>query len=226
MKKLIVCILTLSMLLSSLGMIAFANNEVIGYSSARVEAQSLDGVADILDYDATDVKQAYKITQAAGIVKLAEIVNGTDEVEANKLTGVTVYLAGDINMGLVSNYAPIGVDETKCFSGTFDGQGHVIDNLKVNSAVQNAGLFGCIVGGTVKNLVIGSGCRFVSVFAGEDRFAAFVGLTNGDVTIDNCYNLASVTGSKLIAGFVGRVNTTGTLTIRNSTNAGAISGLI
>lgn len=225
MKKLIVCILTLSMLLSSLGMIAFANNEVIGYSSARVEAQSLDGVADILDYDATDVKQAYKITQAAGIVKLAEIVNGTDEVEANKLTGVTVYLAGDINMGLVSNYAPIGLDEAKCFSGTFDGQGHVIDNLKVNSAVQNAGLFGCIVGGTVKNLVIGSGCRFVSIFSGEDRFAAFVGLTNGNVTIDNCYNLASVTGSKLIAGFVGRMNTTGTLTIRNSTNAGAISGL-
>ncbi len=235
MKKLIVCILAFSLLFSTLAMAAFADAgageeiDVIGYSSKRVEPVDLNGMTDILNYDPENPAAAYKITQAAGVVKLGEIVNGTDEVPGNKLTGVTIYLAGDINMGLVSNYAPIGIDTTTCFSGTFDGQGHVIDNLKVNTTAQNAGLFGCIVGGTVKNLVLGSGCSFASKFNGEDRLAAIVGLTDAAILIDNCYNMASVSGTKLIAGFVGRVNSNGNETnvtvIKNSTNAGAISGL-
>ncbi len=230
MKKILATILALILVLSTASIGVFADDTVIGYSSARVDAADLSLVADILDYDAANPAAAYKITQAAGLVKLAEIVNGKDDVAGVTLADVTIYLAGDINMGLVSAYAPIGVDKAAAhFEGTFDGQGHVIDNLKLTSTQQNAGLFGSIQNATIKNLVIGSGCRFVSNYSGEDRFAAIAGQVDGACLIDNCYNMANVVGNKLIGGFAGRVDSNGNegnvLTIKNSTNAGDISGL-
>ena len=48
---------------------------------------------------------------------------------------------------------PIG-NVTHYFLGTFDGQGHVITNLAMNSTLETLGLFGYSKGIIVKNLVL------------------------------------------------------------------------
>ena len=112
-------------------------------------------------------------------------------------------------------WVPIGKDKTTIYTGTFDGNGYAIDNMKLEAA-GSIGLFGCAGGGTVvSNLGIGSGSTVVSTGTREDGTAALIGAIEtpeGDdgsepqVTIKGCYNRASVTGSGYTGAFVGRDN--------------------
>lgn len=225
MKRVTAMLLSLFLVVSLTGIPALAGeNEVVGYSSARVEPVDLTGVPDLLTWTAEAPAASYQITNAAGLVKLAQLVNEGSATFA----GVTVYLASDINMELVSAYAPIGLDDTNAyFAGTFDGQGHVIENLKATTAVQNSGLFGAVKDATIRNLVIGEHSSFLSKFTAEDRVGAVVGLTQGNVVIDNVYNMASVQGMMLIGGIVGRINSgaPSKTVIRNCTNTGSVQGM-
>lgn len=60
-------------------------------------------------------------------------------------SGITVYLDSDLDFtpDLSSNFEPIGINSTFYFTGTFDGQGHVIRNLNISSSsLHYVGLFG------------------------------------------------------------------------------------
>ena len=112
-----------------------------GYSAARVEKIDTSKMTDINDYETYPSKTEYKIADAKGLKKVAELVNeGT-----TKFAGVTLYLANNIDLGYAGSTAansdrwtPIGISETdKYFSGTFDGQGHTINRLFVRMSVGN-----------------------------------------------------------------------------------------
>ncbi len=54
---------------------------------------------------------------------------------------------------------PIGSNSTR-FIGTFDGLGHTISNLTINSSEQSfMGLFGVTQGATLRNMGVG-GCGY------------------------------------------------------------------
>ena len=79
------------------------------------------------------------------------------------------------------------------FNGTFDGQGHTISGVMVNSTAEQQGLFGTIgTAATVKNLVIAN-----SYISGGNNTGAVVGATDGtseDASlIENCHVMESVT---------------------------------
>ena len=74
--------------------------------------------------------------------------------------GKTVNLTADIDLSKI-DWMPIGgtdsvIDATKTFKGTFDGNGHVISNLTINTDATEtsfyAGLFASTVGATIKNV--------------------------------------------------------------------------
>lgn len=91
---------------------------------------------------------------------------------------------------------PIGnVMEGFCFAGTYDGRGHFIENLNIETS-GDAALFNCI-SGTICNLGIESGNI-------EGDFAAgFVSHTVGtSALIYNCYNKATVYGKYRAGGIV------------------------
>ncbi|MBQ7347224.1 MAG: hypothetical protein IJW55_04645 [Clostridia bacterium] len=222
MKKLLVALLTLSLVLA-LAVPAFAEEtNVVGYSADRIEKiTDWSEIPDIIKYDDYMVNpEAYKVLDADGLMKLSNIVNTGDPLE-----GVTIYLAYDINME-GKEFVSIGKTGSLAFKGTLDGQGHVIDNLKTmpfgDSGVIVAGLIGQGTGATVKNVILGSGCEITSTVDADSRIGGIIGNSNG-CTVDNCYVLATVNGSRYTGGVVGFINTTTEDVIQNCTFAGSTS---
>ncbi len=231
MKKIIALVLTLAMTLT-LAIAAFtvgaAGDDTVGYSPDRVEkVTDWSKIYNITKYDELEENPtAYKILNADGLIKLSEIVNSGDG-----LYGVTVYLAYDIDMtGKVMD--PIGRVGGVPFKGTFDGQGHVIDNLKLRaykdanqtSGATYGGLFGAAFkDASFKNIVLGSGCEISNDDPAFDaRTGGIVGNSNG-VTIDNCMVAATVKGGRWTGGIVGFINTDNVDLIQNCTFTGATS---
>ena len=90
-----------------------------------------------------------------------ELCDFSDSVNSGtNYQGIRVVLENDIDLGEVGFYFhPIGVyDGGNYFFGIFDGQGHTIRNIVIDSKKGDAnnGLFG-VLGGTVCNLVIENG---------------------------------------------------------------------
>ena len=231
--------------------------EVIGYNPAAVGTKKdLSNVLPICTYmDAPDETTEFKISTPEDLAYFATVVNA-----GVNFKDCTIYLENDINMNGVTmkpigsstsmTYTDSSIDEWKlekiyAFSGTFDGQGYVIDNLKIDVSFTDeesasnkftaVGLFGILRSATVKNVVLGSGCSFSSTGKMKAYVGAIVGLlyrldggTNvTNCTIENCYSAATVTGPNSVGGIVGLVESNNNIVaghyIRNCTNAGAIS---
>lgn len=106
---------------------------------------------------------------------------------ASTYADYTVTLTADINL---KDYfwTPIAG-----FNGTFDGQGHTISGVMINSTADNQGLFGVFgKSAKVRNLVIAN-----SYISGGNNTGAVVGATDGtseDASlIENCHVMESVT---------------------------------
>jgi len=127
----------------------------------------------------------------------------------------------DINLNSKS-WTPINAstdDAATNYNYYYDGGGHTISNLYINTSSSHAGVFGNIKNGYVKNLGIESGSVTMT---GNERGAAIVGQTGSSVTISNCYNKASVTTPRLAGGIVG-FTYPGTTTVSNCYNMGTIT---
>jgi hypothetical protein len=83
------------------------------------------------------------------------------------------------------------------FTGAFEGNGHVISNLTLESQGRCAGLFGGLRGGQVKNL----GVVDVNIAALDGPVGALVGHNSGTVT--GCYSTGVVSGDSYVGGLVG-----------------------
>ena len=119
----------------------------------------------------------------------------------NSALGGYYVLTSDIDLSSQS-FTPIGTLSSQ-FTGTFDGNGHVIANLTLTGNGNYQGLFG-VAYGTVKNL----GVTNVNVSGGA-CVGGLVGLNYG--SIDNCYATGTINASgNYIGGLVG--NAMGTFT--------------
>ncbi|MFR6426458.1 MAG: GLUG motif-containing protein [Oscillospiraceae bacterium] len=119
--------------------------------------------------------------------------------------GVTLYLAGDI--ALTGTWTPVGSTATYVgdfFAGTFDGCGHTISGLNVQSSTANQGLFAAINQATIRNLNV-SGTVNSST---RDYVGGIVGKVQAG-TIENCSFSGSVSSSKskaYVGGIAGGLN--------------------
>ena len=93
----------------------------------------------------------YEINDAQDLVDLATYVNG-----GNNASGKTFKQTADITLS--GNFEPIGSQPNSYnptpFSGIYDGQGHAITGLTVNTFSPYAGLFGKLQGGSVRNVTM------------------------------------------------------------------------
>ena len=143
-------------------------------------------------------------------------------------TGDVITLTADIDLS-GKNWVPIGNDwdSGKRFQGTFDGGGHTISNLTINTnTVYYLGVFGCVERGTVKNLVLANSTITSSPTSSTntDYVGGIVGYNLGG-TIENCWVLPTVTiqGEDHVGGIVGYSGTSGNdkAYIKNCYNFGA-----
>ncbi len=193
--------------------------------SDAIEISTADELAKIGAEDGYPLSGSYKLTADIDLHGSAE----------NPWTPIGSY---DIFDDDDYNYTP--------FTGTFDGDGHTISGLYINSSNhENYGLFGYVnTNGTVKNLTVSgsvtatnnlsnaggvvgenlgtvTNCCYTGSVSGSNHVGGVVGENLGTVT--NCYNTGSVSGSSSVGGVVGHTSTSGSR-ISNCYNTGSVSG--
>lgn len=108
------------------------------------------------------------------------------------------------------------------FSGVFDGNGKKLTNLYVYSVNNYVGLFGVIDGGTVRNLVIETGC-----VSGKQFVGGIAGAVYGKGTITDGINGAMVYASSShsggIAGYVAGTSVSSRASVVRCINMGGVS---
>ena len=93
-----------------------------------------------------------------------EFINFANDVNNGKTyKGTTVELLNDIDLNGQS-FQPIGKYYTKYFEGVFNGNGHVIKNVKYKAGSNEkfSGLFGYVNSGTISNVLVDNSCGFDS----------------------------------------------------------------
>lgn len=120
------------------------------------------------------------------------------------------------------------------FYGIFDGGGHEITGLYINTPnAEFVGLFGHVREGTIKNIgVVGyvSGSYYVGGVVG-----GIIAYTQGTAAVENCYSIGEVSGTEFVGGVVGlsgrpmtdnEYDALGTTTVKNCYNEAKVSGAI
>ena len=161
-----------------------------------LQAQTIwDGTAGTEWYNETSTE--FEISTAEQLAGLAELVNN-----GNDFSGKTILLTADIVLNDTSDWenwensapnntwTPIGNSSNE-FSGSFDGQGHTVSGVYINSENKYQGLFGHNKG-TIKNIVVTE-----SYIKGEYSVGGVCGLNNTlRGTISNCYNSGLLVATK------------------------------
>ena len=152
----------------------------------------------------------YDVSTPVQLQQISELVNDGNY-------DIKVRLTADIDLSSIRNFPPIGKlcwpqGPSLHFGGIFDGQGHVIYNLNIDSDDPGAetGLFGRLDGATVKNLGIVN-ATFKNSFA--LRAGILAGCCAGQSAVTNCFT-------------AGEINMEGCICRFNATNGDGLCGLI
>ncbi len=165
----------------------------------------------------------------SGTVKDPYIINSTDDFlkicEGSFYWDKHLILNADVDMdGFVYTRSLIGFNETEYFSGSFDGNGHIIRNLTFYTASftnSHIGLFGYISeSGEVRNLNL----QNVSISSYERYIGGLVSYNLGNIT--NCSAQVTITGFSYnyVGGLIGFNSATGS--VNNCSSSGQVSGYI
>ncbi len=113
-----------------------------------------------------DDQGIYQINTVDDLVAFADLVNSGEDA-------AYAVLNADLDMDGVEYY-PIGTEDVP-YTGTFDGQGHVLKSLTING-LKYVGVFGAVGGGAcIKNLIVDEN----SSITAERLAAGIVGGTIG-----------------------------------------------
>jgi lysophospholipase L1-like esterase len=127
-------------------------------------------------------------------------------------------LTADIT--LTKDWTPMA---TNGYRGAFDGNGHAIKGLKINSTVQRAGLFAYVTGGTIKDLTL----EDVQIASVNSMVGALVGeLTHGTLSGINVTGSVEATfgANACLGGIVGSAGSaTGPVVIENCVNEATVT---
>lgn len=100
----------------------------------------------------------------------------------------------------LTEWSPMGVNNSTVYAGTFDGAGHTIQGLYRSANKSLAGLFGLTNGATIKNVK-------VTGYLGSAKSAGGIAAHTEQTTITGCVNAATVNaytgGQESIGGIVG-----------------------
>ena len=197
---------------------AFADGGAVSLQSESAESRELEG-------DGTAINP-YKIATANDLREFAKLVND-GETTANAVLTDDI----DLNPGFTfkedgsysgpdgeepHQWTPIGtsINQYRC---TFDGDGHTIRGLYINSSDNDyKGLFGYVgTRGKVQNLSVSGSVK------GNDYVGGVVGDNLG--IVENCYNTGEVSGNSYVGGVVG-YNGGRVGSVINCYNTGTVSG--
>ena len=156
------------------------------------DATSCNIMVEFKDPGYTIENDTYMVYNADGLLAWADVVLAGDwDTNCTLTANIDLTRQSWTPIGNYIYYDPNG------YTGTFDGAGHTISNLNINTSNNDVGLFGYVGnGGTVQNVNLAdvniSGLNFVGGVVG----------TNGG-TIQGCMVSGSVSGNDLVGGVAG-----------------------
>lgn len=165
---------------------------------------------------------AIEISTLAELEAFRDSVNSGDTYE-----GLTIKLTADIDMsgkygadigGKKVSWTPIGISYEKSFRGIFDGGGHEVKGLYINTSENYQGLFGFTYGAEIKNISVSG-----NVYGGW--MVGGIAGYNQEGLMENCHNSAAVTGGWNLteAYYIGGVTGRNDGVLKNCSNEGNIS---
>ena len=164
------------------------------------------------------VGSPYQIGTAGQLAKLARLVNAGNVAYIDKY----YVLTADINLDVVPYNTGTGWTPIRQFKGHFNGNNHKVSGLYLNLSYGNAGLFGSITGGMVRNLGVEGGLITTTRTNIMDYVGGLAGGLSGG-SIINCYANVTISGNFDEAGcLVGCVADKSSVT--NCYSTGAVSG--
>ncbi len=203
-NKIISIVLSLMLMLSLVPVNAFAASEneeqeqqKVLWADVALEAKE--------NTDYTTDGTNYTVKTAKGLAYIANIVNN-----GNSLEGAIVKLENDIDLTTAgvtdydistvnsdNSWTPIGINSSKSFSGTFDGENHTISGMYINKiSAYNSGLFGIIKNASIKNLNV-EGTITANTYIGS------IAGKSENSNINNCSSNVTEKGRFYIGGIVG-----------------------
>ena len=156
----------------------------------------------------------YIITSVAGMNELAQKVNSGED----KFGGKYFELGADITFdGTENNYTPIG-NHDHPFGANFDGKGHTISGININTGNNRQGIFGMVSYCTIQNITLTNSTIICGGYGG-----GIFGWGNG-VTVSNCHvtETVSIHGNGTKLGGIGAYAMYGS-TIKGCTSAAKIT---
>lgn len=133
----------------------------------------------------------WQISTGNELAWFAEYINGMQTTEVSDASYNAV-LTKDIDLGGEMNWTPIGPNSYKAYSGVFDGQGHTVSGLYINTTSACQGLFGKItLSAVIKNLTVEGNVKTTS--ASSYAYAGGICGYNYKGEITNCINKVNVT---------------------------------
>ena len=180
--------------------IVSANPEVAVYNAetGKIEAKSNGKTTITISWGGDATVAASSAIYNVEVKGVAYTINTVDDLKT-----VSMDLAGKFTLNADldlsgENWAPLGTNSDP-FTGTFDGNGHVIKNLTYNSSeADKIGLFGVAQGATIKNL----GLENVNIYAHND-VAGLLGFEKGSCTISGCYVTGKISGRDHVGALLG-----------------------
>ncbi len=167
----------------------------------------------------TTVDSVTKVPEGWTAIRTAEDLNNV----RNDLTGKYI-LMNDIDLSVYDNWSPIG-DAATPFTGTLDGNGYTIENMKITQTKTDtvyAGFFGKIQMAEIRNLIINGS---VKVSSDNAVYVGIVSAVASNSVISNCITYGSVEAcakTRLdVGGFIGTFNST--YSINKSVNYASIT---
>lgn len=136
----------------------------------------------------------YLISTADDLRHLAVSVN-----QGRRYAGITFRMTQDIDLEFFP-WTPIGSTASLFFSGSFDGAGHVVKNVYLNSSSAYNGLFGYLLSATISNLGIAPGGTLKCQASGTCYLGAIAGYAKTS-TIADCNNQMTVGCAVYGSGF-------------------------
>ena len=206
----------------------------------------VDALTHVSELDSFTSGRKYQVSTKDDLLKLAELVN-----EGADTTNVTFVMGADIDLNSIGNFEQIGgfTGLNRPFKGTFDGNGHVIKNLKMNnveperyqyglfgetsntSLIKNVGIVDADVkGGECSGILVGDShgivqnCYSTGIIDNITTYAdvgGLIGICSNDVS--NCYSTADVVTTNGF-GAGGMIGNHSSGIISNCFAAGNISG--
>ena len=170
----------------------------------------------------------YIINTPAQLAEMASLVNAGTTPYAD--AGIYYRLDSDISLSAYQaneGWVPIGAVSLYPFMGIFNGNGKIISGLVINNtniARPNAGLFGYLDGGIIRNVGVLNADIVSKPAIASTNTGGIVGYGWGG-TVENCFFsgniVSSATSTNYTGGIVGRINYYND--IQNCYSAGSIN---